>query len=471
MGDLKRAAQYIRMSTEHQRYSPLSQASAIQAYAEAHGFCVVATYEDHGRSGVTLKGRDGLKCLLTDVLGKTAEFDTVLVLDVSRWGRFQDPDQAAHYEFLCREAGVKVRYCAEAFVDDGSATTSLVKQLKRVMAAEYSRELGTKTLAGAITSTRLGFKQGGPAPYGLRRMLLDPERRPLMVLGWGERRGRAGDRVVYIRGPAEELRVVRRIFHAYAKGEGISAIVRGLKAEGIVDDAGRPFTKHRVVLTLQQRLYTGLYTYNRTSQRLQAPKTANPSEDWVSVHMLEPIISARCFDRVQAQLQLRKSENFKVKFGGRYSREDLLAHLRTVWTEHGRITHDLINSTPGPSSRAVNTHFGSLQEAYLAVGYTAFDRRRFSVYKITREQLLGGLSVLLERHGYLSAELINDDPGIPSAQVYRDRFGGLIDAYHAVGWKLSATSLNALGTIRRARALAAIRDSAPPVTPVAAFAR
>ena len=64
-------------------------------------------------------------------MAKSVAFGSILVLDVSRWGRFQDPDQAAHYEFLCREAGVQVRYCSEAFENDGTAVTALVKQMKR----------------------------------------------------------------------------------------------------------------------------------------------------------------------------------------------------------------------------------------------------------------------------------------------------------------------------------------------------
>jgi hypothetical protein len=55
---------------------------------------------------------------------------------VSRWGRFQDIDEAAHYEFLCRQAGVKVIYCGEQFENDGSIFSNLVKSLKRTMAAE-----------------------------------------------------------------------------------------------------------------------------------------------------------------------------------------------------------------------------------------------------------------------------------------------------------------------------------------------
>jgi DNA invertase Pin-like site-specific DNA recombinase len=47
-----RAAQYLRMSTEHQRYSLENQAAAIGAYAERLGLNVVATYADAGKSGV-----------------------------------------------------------------------------------------------------------------------------------------------------------------------------------------------------------------------------------------------------------------------------------------------------------------------------------------------------------------------------------------------------------------------------------
>jgi len=109
------------MSTEHQRYSLANQADAIAGYAETHGYAVTRSYFDPGVSGLTFKERRGLQALLADALAPNPEFEAILVLDVSRWGRFQDLDQSAHYEFLCREAGVPVVYCAEPFRNDGSA--------------------------------------------------------------------------------------------------------------------------------------------------------------------------------------------------------------------------------------------------------------------------------------------------------------------------------------------------------------
>ena len=48
---LFRAAQYVRMSTDHQRYSTENQAEIIAAYAARRNFEIVRTYADEGRSG------------------------------------------------------------------------------------------------------------------------------------------------------------------------------------------------------------------------------------------------------------------------------------------------------------------------------------------------------------------------------------------------------------------------------------
>ena len=53
-----RAAQYVRMSTEHQQYSPENQNEVVQRYAASRGMEIVRTYSDHGRSGLNLSGRD-----------------------------------------------------------------------------------------------------------------------------------------------------------------------------------------------------------------------------------------------------------------------------------------------------------------------------------------------------------------------------------------------------------------------------
>ncbi len=208
-------AEYVRMSTEHQKYSIENQQALIKAYAVAHGMKVVQTYTDAGKSGVTLKRRAGLSCLLADVISGMAPFKAILVYDVSRWGRFQDADESAHYEFLCRRAGISMVYCAEQFPADTTPLGNVLKSLKRAMAGEFSRELGVKVSAGKARIGGLGFRIGGPTGYGLRRQLLTDGVVPGMLLTNRQRKSIQTDRVKLVPGPAEEIELIRRMYLQY----------------------------------------------------------------------------------------------------------------------------------------------------------------------------------------------------------------------------------------------------------------
>ena len=159
------AAEYLRMSTDDQPNSIPIQKAKIRQYAVAHGFDVVATYSDEGKSGLEIKQRAGLRQLIKNVLGKEVNFHAILVYDVSRWGRFQDTDESAHYEFLCRSMGITVHHCAEQFQNDGTMSSAIMKALKRTMAAEYSRELSVKVAAGMRRVVAQGYRVGSCAGY------------------------------------------------------------------------------------------------------------------------------------------------------------------------------------------------------------------------------------------------------------------------------------------------------------------
>jgi hypothetical protein len=73
------AAQYVRMFDDAQQYSPDKRKDAIQQYAAQHGFRVVKTYADLGKSGVISKNRIGLRELLKDVVSGTAEYKAIPV--------------------------------------------------------------------------------------------------------------------------------------------------------------------------------------------------------------------------------------------------------------------------------------------------------------------------------------------------------------------------------------------------------
>src|SRR5258708_19341744 len=108
--DTIRAAEYVRMSTEHQQYSTENQQQVIRDYAVSRGMAIVRTYTDAGKSGLRIDGRDALQQLIHDVESGQADFDAILVYDVSRWGRFQDADEVAYYQYICRHAKLQVQY-------------------------------------------------------------------------------------------------------------------------------------------------------------------------------------------------------------------------------------------------------------------------------------------------------------------------------------------------------------------------
>jgi len=180
--DAKPAAEYIRMSTEHQQYSTENQADMIREYAQKRGFTIVKTYADEGKSGLRIEGRDALRQMIDDAESGEANYQAILVYDISRWGRFQDSDESAYYEYICKRAGIQVYYCAEQFENDGSPTSTIIKSVKRAMAGEYSRELSSKVFQGQCRLIELGYRQGGPAGFGLRRMLIDMAGKPKDVL-------------------------------------------------------------------------------------------------------------------------------------------------------------------------------------------------------------------------------------------------------------------------------------------------
>ena len=113
-----RAAEYVRMSTEHQQYSTENQADKIREYAVHRGMEIVRTYADEGKSGLNIGGRLALQQLIKDVEEGPVDFQIVLVYDVSRWGRFQDADEAAFYEYKLKRKGILVTYVAEQFEND-----------------------------------------------------------------------------------------------------------------------------------------------------------------------------------------------------------------------------------------------------------------------------------------------------------------------------------------------------------------
>jgi len=296
------------MSTDHQKYSTLNQQDAIAVYAANRGLTIVCTYKDEGKSGLHIERRGALQRLIGDVKARRTDFEFILVYDVSRWGRFQDVDESAYYEFICKEAGIQVLYCAEQFENDGSLASAIHKTLKRGMAGEFSRDLSTKVFAGQCRIVRLGFHKGGPPGYGLRRFLLNDGQIPKMQLERGQQKSLQTDRIVLVPGPAAEVDIVRRIFSAFVQErKSVRLITWGLNELQIPNALGNPWSTRNVVDILTNERYIGNIVFNRTSFKLQQKRVVNPPEMWVRRdNAFEPIVSRDIFIAAQALIAQRR---------------------------------------------------------------------------------------------------------------------------------------------------------------------
>jgi DNA invertase Pin-like site-specific DNA recombinase len=357
------AAQYIRMSTERQEYSIDCQLAEITKYASRNGFEIVYTYCDHSKSGLLLKNRTGLAQLLQDAVSGKRFYRAILVYDVSRWGRFQDPDEAAHYEFLCKAAGIPVHYCAEHFSNDGYLPNVILKTLKRVMAGEYSRELSDKVFAALIRNAKRGFRVGARPGYGLRRLLVSKDGVPRRELVPGEWKSVTNERVVLSLGPQQEVEWVREIFRMYISDLcSMQDIADQLNQRGVPFPDGKSWNHQNVRTVLTHPKYKGTAVYNRTQSKLRSPERPTPESEWVIVADAIPaIIDAETFERAQ---RIRQSRQWNR------SDEEVLAPLKSLFRIHGKLSSSLLREEPlALSPDAYRRRFGTLTRAFSLVGY------------------------------------------------------------------------------------------------------
>ena len=373
-----RVAAYLRMSTEHQQYSIDNQMQFIQKYADDHNMMIVRTYDDEGKSGVSAIGRDNFKRLIQDVVTGDLRVETLLVYDVSRFGRFQDNDEAGYYSYLLKFHGVKIIYCAENLPEHSPEIQMLTLPALRYAAGAYSRNLSIKVFAGHVNLVQRGFYQGGVPGYGLRRKLVDSERKDKFILQAGERKSLQTDRVVLVQGPDEEIKIINKIFNLFifdCFNEYL--IAETLNREESTRCNAELWNRSKIHAILTNQRLTGNYFYNKSSTKLKSKRVFNPENEWIKCEgFLEPIIPEEKFQLVQRIIRDRSAH---------LSDNDVLNYLREKLKQHGKLSGFIINEDPsGPSSSVVSYRFGGLINAYQLIGYTP--EKDYS-YLITNQKL------------------------------------------------------------------------------------
>jgi len=375
------AVAYYRHSAEiGQENSVEIQQDNVQTFAGKHGIQIIQEFADRGKSGLNAEGRPAFNEMLEWVKTRK-DFQYVLVLDVSRWGRFQDTDLSAHYESLCTQHGKQVVYTNIGFTkDEDRLINQLRKNIDRYQSAETSRQLSKKVWEGAAKVAHQGYRPGGPPPYACHRLMLDENKKPDRILQPGQRKAIQNGRVVLVPGEESQVEAVQEIFLLFVeKGFDERQVAGHLNAKGTPSPGGVRWSEGSVRHILTNQQYAGSVVYNRTTQRLKTKSRTNPRDKWIiTPNSYDPVVSKELFDGAQKILQGRKH---------RFTRENILQRLAALYEKYNIVTPGLIRfDDECPSPATVSTKFGGLAGAFQAMFSDVLQRVRNDVFQAISQE-------------------------------------------------------------------------------------
>jgi len=311
------------------------------------------------------------------------EFDYILVLDVSRWGRFQDTDLSAYYTGLCLQHGKQVVFTTIGFPKQDDIFHGLRLSVERYRAAAYSRDLSGKVWKGIARIAADGYWAGALPPYGMQRLLLDEKRNPVRILEDGEQKAIHNQRVVLTPASDERVSVVRDVFDRFVnQGMTPAAIKRNLNKKRVPSPHGAKWSDRMVHLILRDEVYTGTMIWNRSSTKMRSARRANPPCEWIrSEGAFQPVISAEIFQKAQALFQARQKEREE-----RQSKQHLLLALSRLCERYGTASYRLIARSPGVASpKCYERHFKSFDRAYQSLFGPLIEQKKSEVEKMLQQ--------------------------------------------------------------------------------------
>jgi DNA invertase Pin-like site-specific DNA recombinase len=374
-----RAVAYYRHSAQDRQENSIAiQQEQVRQWASENGVEIIHEFMDRGKSGLTAEGRDAFNDMMENWVKLRTDFEFVLCLDVSRWGRFQDIDLSATYSAECKRHGKQVIYTTLGKPKEGDQLYQVYVQFERFRAAQYSKELSDKVLRGCIKIAQQGYWAGGKPPYGFQRLLLDEARSPVQILTSGQRKSIQNQRVTLTPGDDKQVAAVRRIFREFTEaGHGTQKISEGLNRDDITSPGGGAWNGAKVRRILLNELYVGTLVYNKTTQKLKTRTRHNPKNDWVKTgEAFDSIVERKIFDQAQGVL---------AQAALRYTPPFMLEQLASLFAKHDFIRPSLLRAdSAAPSPSTYVKHFVSLDAAYQQVFDIARMRVRAEVESLLR---------------------------------------------------------------------------------------
>jgi len=306
MSTKKRAVIYARFSNEdlQKKRSIDDQLALCRVHAARKDLEVIAEFTDHGKSGTTMSGRDGLYEMMQ--AAKRGEFDTVVMESLDRLSRDRADLPALHKRLLFSKVSIET-------VNEGEATHIHVG-IRSMVGSMFIADLADKCRRGATGRVREG-KFPGARVYGYRCIP-----------------GKPGEREI----DPEQAAIVLRIFREYAAGKSPRKIAGDLTREGITSPSGSPAWSNQCLTggrlrqgMIGNRLYVGEIRWNRTRVSTN-PETeskvrrATPAEDHMVVAVPHlRIVPQKLWDAANAVRSQRAIQKFGP--GGKPVRAPVIA--------------------------------------------------------------------------------------------------------------------------------------------------
>ena len=158
---------YTRVSTAMQidGYSLEAQRSRMKAFAEFNDFEIAGEYEDAGKSGKSIEGRNEFNQMMEDIKTGKDKVSYVLVFKLSRFGR-NAADVLSTLQTM-QDFGVNL-ICVEDGIDSSKDAGKLMISILSAVAEIERENIRIQTMEGRIQKAREGKWNGGFPPYGYK---------------------------------------------------------------------------------------------------------------------------------------------------------------------------------------------------------------------------------------------------------------------------------------------------------------
>ena len=282
-----KVAAYCRVSTdlEIQQQSLDVQIAAYNRVIREHpGWVLAGIYADKGISGTSVKHREEFLRMIEDA--KAGKIQYILAKSISRFSR-NTVDALAYVREL-KSYGVSVFFEKEK-LDTGNVISEFVLSIFAASAQEEIISLSNNMKVARRMRYAAGYAQWTHV-YGFRC----GENKEWLV-------------------EESEAKVIRRIFREYVSGKPITAICRGLEADGIPSTGGKTSWRDKAVLDiLHNEKYIGDVRMQKSfiSDPIQHIRTDNRDaklKQYYKENHHEAIVDRETFNMAQKMIAMRST--------------------------------------------------------------------------------------------------------------------------------------------------------------------